>query len=177
MPKSAESKARVRGSAKLRVAGQNVEAIEELLAEASAAKKEWEKKSPEWRKANPFIPEKSLVIARITASQGGGSFTIEAPGRAPMQVRAKGSAALADAIAQKFKTVKLAADQWPIVICVVPESSSHVKTGEVLALLEGSHVTQFGELGFKVPLLSAEDDLFEPSAAGGGEDEVDINDL
>lgn len=186
--KSASSKARVRAGAKGRLDDKNEQAIGELLDAAEAEKNEWLKKPVEWRKANPFIPDPSLAIGRITASQGAGGFSILFPQKEePVQVRVLGNAALADKIAQVFKTVKLAgADQWPMAICYMPAASSHVKTGELLALLEGSHAAHFGKLGFKVPSSGdGLDDVFEfsaagggeCSAAGGGEDEVNVDDL
>lgn len=180
MPKSSASKQRVRGAAKERLGDKNEQAIGELLEAAEAAKNEWDAKPLEWRKANPFIPDPSLAIGRITASQGAGGFTVQFPQKEELvQIRVMGNAALADKAAQLSKTVKLAgADQWPVAICFMPAASSHVKTGELLALLEGSHVTQFGKLGFKVPTNDGLDDLFDRSAAGGGgEEEVNFNDL
>jgi hypothetical protein len=174
-PKTAANKARVRSAAKGRVDENNNTVIEGLLANAEAEMNEWKAMPKEWQKANPYTT--SLLIGRVTSSQGEGGFSILFPQKEePVQVRVLGNAALEDKIAQVFKTVKLAgAEQWPLAICQMPAASSHVKTGELLALLEGSHATQFGKLGFKVPAAAdGLDDVFE---SPDGDEDIDIDDI
>jgi len=165
MTKSAGSKARVRGSAKERVVGKNSKEVDQLLTTFT------QEKVAATKKGVPFILDPSISLARVTVSQGGGTFTVDAPGQASIQIRAKGNKALADSLAQRFKLVKLATDLWPIVAVLLPPPSSHNQCGELLAIVETDQVPLFAELGFKTPAgFKEEDDLFEAA-------EVEISDL
>ncbi len=169
MTKSKHIKAGQRG----RADDSNKKAIEELLADAEAAKKEWDAKSPEWREANPFIPDPLLAVVRIAAWPSTEWFTIVLPDGRTMQVRPldKGVGHIVTQKCKECKQTQAGSDTWPMVIVSLPEPSASRQTGEILALLDSDEVSQFAEFGFKVIGGSSGDDMFDRSdAAGGGVD-------
>jgi hypothetical protein len=179
MPK--KNKGTIKWGQKDRADENNEKAIRKLLADADAAKKEWLEKPAEWRKANPFIPDPLLGVARITAWPSTEWFTIATPSGRAIQVRGL-NMAVAHQVAQLCKQCKQSqADSgtWPTVIVSLPEPTASSQTGEILALLDPEEVSQFADLGFKVTGSKALDDLFErPEAAGGGGgDDVDFDDI
>jgi len=158
----------------------NERAIRKLLADADAAKKEWDKKSPEWRRANPFIPDPLLAVARITAWPSTEWFTVVTPSGRSIQVRGldKAVAHIVAQLCKQCKQTQAGSDSWPSVVVSLPEPHATSQTGEILALLEPSEIAQFADLGFKVTGGAAADDLFDRSEAaggGGGEEEIDLS--
>ena len=166
-PKSAANKKRVRNSAKDRVQEKNEQVVNKLLIdltnEKAAAEQLAARQKAREETITPYKPDESIIVARITKSQGGDTFTIKPVQGDEMQVRVLGNAALSDTIAQVCKNVAHAAqNMWPLVVVQVPINSSTRKTGEIIGVLDGTKAELFGKLGFKIPEGSAdEEDMFD----------------
>lgn len=179
MPK--KNKGNIKAGQRGRADENNDRAIGKLLADAEAAKKVWDKKSPEWREANPFIFDQLLAVARITAWPATESFTIVTPSGRTIQTRGLDKA-IAHIVAQACKECKqtqAGSDVWPSVVVSLPEPHASSQVGEIIALLDPDQVPQFAKLGFEVTGGQAtEADFFdrsEPAAGGGSDDEEELD--
>jgi len=172
MPK--KNKGNIKAGQRGRAEENNDKAIRELLADAEAAKKEWEAKPPEWRKANPFISDPLLAVVRITAWPSTEWFSIVLPDGRSMRVRGldKSVSHIVSQQCKESKQTQAGSDTWPMVIVSLPEPSASRQTGEILALLDSDEVSQFAEFGFKVTGGSSGDDMFDRSDAAGGNVDV-----
>jgi len=175
MPKSAKNKKRVRGSAKERVKENNEKVVNNLLTiltnEKDTAEKLVAKQKASGETITPYKPDESIIVARITKSQGGDTFTIKPPQGEDLQVRILGNAALSDSIAQVCKRVSLAAqNMWPTIVAQIPINGPVRKAGEILAVLDATQADLFSKLGFKIPEgPTDEEDFF------GEDEDIDID--
>uniref|UniRef100_A0A6C0F707 Uncharacterized protein n=1 Tax=viral metagenome TaxID=1070528 RepID=A0A6C0F707_9ZZZZ len=170
------NKGNIKAGQRGRAVDKNKEAIGELLKVAEAAKKEWDAKPPEWRSANPFIPDPLLAVVRIIAWPSTEWYTVKLPSGQLTQVRGldKGVSHQVAQLCKQCKQAQEDSETWPTVIVSLPEQHASRKTGEILAVLDPDDVSQFAALNFKVPTSDSDDGgyVFAPhtdnAAAGGG---------